>query len=368
MPKCCGKLTAPKRAARGALGQGRPPAVDTLEESTGKLEAALAARRSEDFLVVGRTDAYAIHGLDEALRRARRFVEIGVDGVFATGITSVNNLRRVADTVDTLLMSALVEVGPFPKLTPAEFGELDYSLIVYTVTVILSAATAIRDALNGIRAERIDLPKGAMAYPECTTILGLGTWTDIELRYGAADRAGQKMMSVRRVVTGVDGGGHSRILSDTQQKASEGVPGLLDMTPLWSTALESIAVPLTGTDPTARGDIASLPAGSTIFSMVEFAPGDLAKSGRLDELASMGDLKSAMQKGGNKRHPAMHATTTIDYIYVLEGEITLILEVGETILRPGDILVQGGANHSWINHTDKPAKMLGVVVGAARPG
>ena len=73
-----------------------------------------------------------------------------------------------------------------------------------------------------------------------------------------------------------------------------------------------------------------------------------------------------MQKGGSARHAAMHATVTIDYIYVVEGEITLLLDDGDTVLRAGDVLVQGGASHSWINHTDRPVKILGVLVGAAR--
>jgi 2-methylisocitrate lyase-like PEP mutase family enzyme len=163
---------------------GLPSAVEALDEVSGKLEAALSARRSGDFFVVGRTDAFAIHGLDEALRRARRYVEIGVDGVFVTGITAVDDLRRVADALDTCLMTALVEIGPFAKLTPQEFAALGYSLIVYPATVMLRTATAIRDALADIRNGRVDLPEGTMSYPDLTAVLGIADWTDIDQRFG----------------------------------------------------------------------------------------------------------------------------------------------------------------------------------------
>ena len=70
--------------------------------------------------------------------------------------------------------------------------------------------------------------------------------------------------------------------------------------------------------------------------------------------ASLGNPDAAtFGKGG--RHPLMHRTETIDYAIVLSGEITMLLDVGEVVLNAGDILVQCGTNHAWVNRTNAPA-------------
>jgi mannose-6-phosphate isomerase-like protein (cupin superfamily) len=58
-----------------------------------------------------------------------------------------------------------------------------------------------------------------------------------------------------------------------------------------------------------------------------------------------------------------HKTNTLDYIYVLDGDITLELEDGETLLHPGDCVVQSNTNHAWHNTSDKPVRLLGVMIG-----
>jgi quercetin dioxygenase-like cupin family protein len=60
--------------------------------------------------------------------------------------------------------------------------------------------------------------------------------------------------------------------------------------------------------------------------------------------------------------PWMHRTDTIDYALILEGELTLVTDKGETLLRPGDVVVQQAANHGWINRTDKPVRMVVVLI------
>jgi len=66
-------------------------------------------------------------------------------------------------------------------------------------------------------------------------------------------------------------------------------------------------------------------------------------------------------------NPGMHTTDSIDYDVVLEGEIVLELDDGkEVTLRPHDVVVQNGTRHAWRNRSDKPAKMLFVLVGASR--
>jgi mannose-6-phosphate isomerase-like protein (cupin superfamily) len=64
--------------------------------------------------------------------------------------------------------------------------------------------------------------------------------------------------------------------------------------------------------------------------------------------------------------PGMHFTDTIDFVTILSGELYLILETGETVLRPGDTLVQRGTIHAWSNRTDAPVTLVSVMISAQR--
>ncbi|MDX8557874.1 cupin domain-containing protein [Elizabethkingia sp. HX CGY] len=63
-------------------------------------------------------------------------------------------------------------------------------------------------------------------------------------------------------------------------------------------------------------------------------------------------------------HPLMHQTKTLDYIVILSGEIYLILEEGETLLKPGDIVIQRGTNHAWSNRSDENCIQLAILLDA----
>jgi quercetin dioxygenase-like cupin family protein len=77
--------------------------------------------------------------------------------------------------------------------------------------------------------------------------------------------------------------------------------------------------------------------------------------------AALGNAKAAtFGKGG--RHPLMHRTETIDYAIVVSGEITMLLDVGEVLLKAGDILVQCGTNHAWVNRSNAPAVVIFVLI------
>ena len=64
----------------------------------------------------------------------------------------------------------------------------------------------------------------------------------------------------------------------------------------------------------------------------------------------------------NSPHPLMHRTETVDYGIVISGEMTLVLDKGERLLRAGDVVIQRGTNHAWANRSGKPCRMLFVLV------
>ena len=83
--------------------------VVSLEQAELKLKAALAARKSPDFFIIARTDARAVHGLDDALNRARRFLEIGVDSVFVEAPQSVEELKIIGRSFDAPILVNMAE-------------------------------------------------------------------------------------------------------------------------------------------------------------------------------------------------------------------------------------------------------------------
>src|SRR5690606_42080753 len=79
-------------------------------------------------------------------------------------------------------------------------------------------------------------------------------------------------------------------------------------------------------------------------------------------VAEVGAADAAARTGSGSRHAFMHRTETIDYGIVLEGEITLILDEGETVARAGDIVIQRGTNHGWANRSDKPCRIALILI------
>jgi 2,3-dimethylmalate lyase len=169
--------TNPKRC--GHMG-GK--SVVGADEAVAKLEAAVAARKSSDFFLVARTDARAVHGLDEALRRGRRYLATGVDALFVEAPESVAELATVGKSFAAPLVVNMAEGGRTPILPPAELARLGFSIILYPSTILLRQIKAIEDALEELKSGRLDLPPGAMDFRSLTALLGLERWAAVDDR------------------------------------------------------------------------------------------------------------------------------------------------------------------------------------------
>lgn len=117
-----------------------------------KLRAALSARSNSETFIIGRTDAYGVYGLDAAMRRAERFLALGVDGIFIAGLRTEADYERVGAAFKGSFMSAaMFEGGSTPWLTPAILGEMGFSQVSFPVSLILRAVAAMRAGLEDIR-------------------------------------------------------------------------------------------------------------------------------------------------------------------------------------------------------------------------
>ncbi len=128
--------------------------VSSREAIEAKLRAALAARASADTLIIGRTDAYGVHGLDEAIARGERFLAVGADGVFVAGLKTMAEYERVGASLRgaTLLSAAVFETPGMPWPAPAELGAFGFTQVSYPASLIFRATAAIADGLAQLRA------------------------------------------------------------------------------------------------------------------------------------------------------------------------------------------------------------------------
>lgn len=170
--------TNPKRC-----GHMAGKSVVSLDLASRKLEAALAARRSSDFFIVGRTDARSVNGLDDAIARAKRFVEIGVDAVIVEAPQSIEELKRIGGEIDAIQFANMAEAGRTPIVPPDQLKAMGFSIIVYPGTLMLRVIKTIEDALRDLKAGTLQLPEGTMNFGELTEFLGLPTWREIDEKF-----------------------------------------------------------------------------------------------------------------------------------------------------------------------------------------
>jgi mannose-6-phosphate isomerase-like protein (cupin superfamily) len=170
--------------------------------------------------------------------------------------------------------------------------------------------------------------------------------------------------AIRRIVTTHDADGKAIVLSD------ENAPNVrvrkengLVSTLLWTTG--SIPATYSNADRGAAQIGVAPGPGTTILRVVEFPP-EVATpaTDNATMLAEMGIAPSSGQRRP-ARHPYMHATDSVDYAIVLEGEIDMLLDDTEVHMSAGDIMVQQGTNHAWVNRGQKPCKVAFVLIDAA---
>src|SRR5438445_9829924 len=115
-----------------------------------KLQAAILARRDPDFVIVARTDARGVTGFEDAVRRARLYVEVGADAVFPEALESAEEFTAFAQAIRAPLLANMTEFGRSPNLDLATLGAMGYRAVLYPVTAFRVALRAVQDTLAEI--------------------------------------------------------------------------------------------------------------------------------------------------------------------------------------------------------------------------
>jgi len=175
-PKRCGHMTGKK--------------VITVEQYEQKLIAALEARQNPaSFLITARTDARAPLGLDEAIKRANRYHELGADAIFVEAPQSREELKAIRDNVPGPLVANMIEGGLTPVLSLDEFEELGYQFVGFVLSSIFAAARAISDVLAILKKDGTtrNFEQNMTTFHEFADIVKLSEIFALEQKYSAKE-------------------------------------------------------------------------------------------------------------------------------------------------------------------------------------
>ncbi len=136
LPKKCGHLK----------GKELIPAEDMAK----KIRAAAEARSSGELLIIARTDARGVTGFEDAVERAKLYLEAGADIIFPEALTSLEEFREFARRVKAPLLANMTEFGKTPYITAKEFEEAGYKIVIFPVTTFRASMKASRDILEVI--------------------------------------------------------------------------------------------------------------------------------------------------------------------------------------------------------------------------
>lgn len=175
---------APKRC-----GHTRGKDVVPRGEALARVRAAVDARdEGAGILILARTDAAAVHGLDEAIARAQAFRDAGADILFVEAPRSEDELARVARALDGIpLMANLVEGGDTPLLSPARLQALGYRIAAYPLTLLSVAVRAVGAALEQMRAGQHPAEDERVSFEALQELVGFPAYDAATKRYASED-------------------------------------------------------------------------------------------------------------------------------------------------------------------------------------
>ena len=154
--------------------------VIPVDDMVAKIRVAVAARESENFLVIARTDARTQYGLAEAIGRGQAFAKAGADVVFVEAPESVDEMIEICREIDGPLMANMVNGGKTPILSAEELKDLGYQIVIFPGTALLAAGSAVQSVYQHLKATGSSrgLPTPLYDFEEFSRLMGFEeVWT-----------------------------------------------------------------------------------------------------------------------------------------------------------------------------------------------
>ena len=157
----------------------------TSDEMVMKIKAATDARRDDDLVIVARTDALTVDGIDAALRRAESYAAAGADCIFVEGPRTIEEAARIGKAIDKPLVYNITPTGSVPAIDAATAEQLGFRFLSFSVYVLLAAIPGMVDFLKTMRQTGDIKAAGARAasMKEYLDLLGYDDWKRCEEIY-----------------------------------------------------------------------------------------------------------------------------------------------------------------------------------------
>jgi 2-methylisocitrate lyase-like PEP mutase family enzyme len=170
-PKKCGHM----------LGRRVVPA----EDMAAKIRVAVDSRSDRDFLIIARTDARTVHGLDDALRRAEAYLRAGADVLFIESPESVEEMERIGRSFDVPLVANMVEGGRTPIVDSRSLADLGYSIAIYPGSLVRIQTAAALECLEALKRDGSTLAvrERMLDFGQLNALLGTQALLELGKRY-----------------------------------------------------------------------------------------------------------------------------------------------------------------------------------------
>lgn len=171
-PKRCGHLAGKE--------------IISTEEMNDKIQAACDARKDEDFVIVARTDAIAVDGVDEAIRRGNTYARAGADMIFVEAPETKEDIERIVKSLEAPCWVNMVEGGKTPLVPTDELQKMGAALVDYGPLTLLAASAAIARVLKVLKEDGITtrVLGDLISFQEMNQLTGLPKYRDMEVQYG----------------------------------------------------------------------------------------------------------------------------------------------------------------------------------------
>ncbi|HEV2192067.1 MAG TPA: isocitrate lyase/PEP mutase family protein [Nitrosopumilaceae archaeon] len=155
------------------------------EEYSQKLQAALDARKSKDFIIVARTDARAPEGLDAAIERGLEYKKIGADAIFIEAPKSIDEMKKIGRSIKAPLVANMIEGGATPLISSKVLHKMGFKLILYPLSVLFANAFASMKILHELRKSGTTtrLKKNVVNFDQFNEIVDLTKFKKMERSY-----------------------------------------------------------------------------------------------------------------------------------------------------------------------------------------
>lgn len=165
--------------------------VIATEDMIQKIHAAVDARTDDDFTIIVRTDAIAVTGWDDAMRRCEEYVKAGADVLFVEALRTPEQIEQAGRDLDVPLLYNYVETGKSPLLPASELERMGFKIVIYPASGLLSAMHAVRETLATLKRQgsTAHLLQNMDSLQDCFEVVGLSEMLQEDARFATREPA-----------------------------------------------------------------------------------------------------------------------------------------------------------------------------------